>query len=283
MNQRGARHQGQDDLLVRRASLGQRRGVGDDGDLAEDVDDTDVAGLEQLRGVGQVLADQLVVGGALHDLGYQVLRGIAELGVSVVQGSLSDTGGGRYVVGGASLGGDRGSQRGDCGVQLVFQQDLGEGARSNFDALHGWALQPGHLGWLVADRTEAAGNLHRGVFQLGQVGDSCCAVGSVAIYAALGSGQGLEERLLQEVASEAVRRQDDRAIAGSVERRGHLVQGLQRSRHDVFVEHLHLRQGHKVNPLLEREVWVLACDRLGALVFVAADVAFCGPAAIPST
>jgi hypothetical protein len=111
--------------------------------------------------------------------------------------------------------------------------------------LRGWALQPGHLRWLVADRAKAAGDLHRGVFQLGQVGDRCGAVGGIAIDAALGGSQGLEKRFLEEVASETVRRQQDGATAGCVERDQHLIQRLDGRRHYVFVEDLHLRQGHE--------------------------------------
>ena len=228
--------------------LHQCRGIRHNGDLAEDVHHADVARLEQLLLVRQVLPDQLVVAGALHHLGDQVLARIAELRVSVVQAGVGDASGSRHIVDRDGLGGNCGNQGGDRSVQLVLQQDFSERAAGNFDALCGWALQPGHLRRLVADRTEAPGYLHRSVLQLGKIGCSDSSVRTVAVHTALGSGQGLEERLLEEVTGEAVRRQHDCATACGVESSEILIQRLESRRHDVFVENLHLRQGHELFP-----------------------------------
>ncbi|MNN65276.1 hypothetical protein D3C81_1807650 [compost metagenome] len=109
MHERRALHQGEDDLLVRRAGLHQGWRVGHNRDLAQDVDHADVAGLEQLLLVGQVLTDQLVISGALHHLSDQVLAGIAELRVCVVQAGIGDASGCGNVVDCGRLGGDRGN------------------------------------------------------------------------------------------------------------------------------------------------------------------------------
>lgn len=168
--------------------------------------------------------------------------------MGVVQASVGDASSSRHIVDRSGLGSDRSNQGGDGGIQLILQQDFSERAARNLDALRGWALQPGHLRRLIADRAEATGDFHRGVLQFGQVGCSDSSVRAVAIHAALGSGQGLEERFLEEVTSETIRRQHDCATACGVESGQVLVQRLESRRHDVLVEDLHLRQGHELFP-----------------------------------
>ncbi|MNJ55920.1 hypothetical protein D3C77_514400 [compost metagenome] len=145
VHQRRPLDQRQDNFLVRGAILHQCRGIGHNRYLAQDVDHANVAGLEQLLLVCQVLTNQLVIAGALHHLSDQVLAGITELRVSVVQAGVGDAGGGRHIVHGGSLGGDRSNQSSDGGVQLVLQQDFSERSGSDLDALGGRTLQPGHL------------------------------------------------------------------------------------------------------------------------------------------
>uniref|UniRef100_A0AB39C0K5 Uncharacterized protein n=1 Tax=Pakpunavirus sp. TaxID=2833053 RepID=A0AB39C0K5_9CAUD len=249
VDDRGGVGQAEDLLLVRRASFVQRRGIGDDHRATQNVDDIDRLAVEQLRGVGQVLADQLVEDLAGHHLCHEQAGGVAELGVSAVDRAVGHASSGGHVVGGAGHVADRGNQGGDGSVQLVGHDGFGQVAGDDLQRLGRVLLNPRQLGRLPEDRAEAASDLDAVGLNLRERGGGLGVVGGVAVDATLSRVQTSPQGFLQEVAIDALRGQADRAIRRGVELLDHLGDGFDGGVLQVLVEHLHVGQCHWLFPL----------------------------------